>query len=88
VKKSDTVAKLRLLLVEPRARSLGIGGRLVDECVRFARRAGYRTITLWTQSNLLAARHIYAKAGFRLIESGAHHAFGYDLVEETWELEL
>jgi len=88
VKKSDKVAKLRLLLVEPKARGLGIGGRLVDECVRFARRAGYRTLTLWTQSNLLAARRIYAKAGFRLVESGAHRSFGHDLVEETWELEL
>jgi DNA-binding MarR family transcriptional regulator/GNAT superfamily N-acetyltransferase len=88
VKKSDSVAKLRLLLVEPRARGLGIGARLVDECVRFARQAGYLKITLWTQSNLLAARAIYAKAGFRLIESGAHRAFGHDLVEETWQLEL
>jgi DNA-binding MarR family transcriptional regulator/GNAT superfamily N-acetyltransferase len=88
VKKSEDVAKLRLLLVEPRARGLGIGARLVDECLRFARRVGYKKLTLWTQGNLLAARAIYAKAGFRLVESGAHHSFGHDLIEETWELEL
>jgi GNAT superfamily N-acetyltransferase len=88
VKKSEETAKLRLLLVEPKARGLGLGARLVDECLCFARQAGYRQMTLWTQSVLTAARRIYAKAGFRLVESGPHHSFGKDLVEETWVLEL
>jgi DNA-binding MarR family transcriptional regulator/GNAT superfamily N-acetyltransferase len=88
VKKSDRVAKLRLLLVEPSARGLGIGVRLVDECVRFARQAGYRKITLWTQSILDAARHIYRKAGFRAVKRERHESFGHKLVGETWELSL
>src|SRR5262249_3013790 len=87
VRKSDTVAKLRLLFVEPSARGLGIGARLIDECVRFARRAGYRKITLWTQSELLAARHLYKKAGFRLTAKKTHDSFGRKgLVAETWDL--
>lgn len=82
------VAQLRLLLVEPAARGLGLGERLVGECQRFARRAGYRKIRLWTQSELLAARGIYRKAGYVLTHSEPHHSFGHDLVGETWELAL
>ena len=88
VAKSKTIAKLRLLYVEPAARGLGIGSRLVSECVRFARQAGYRKMVLWTQSELDAARHIYKKAGFRVVEKKKHHSFGKDLVAEVWELSL
>ena len=84
----EGVAQLRMLLVEPSARGLGIGVRLVDECQRFARQAGYRKIMLWTNSNLLAARGIYAKAGYRLISTEVHRSFGHDLVGEVWELDL
>lgn len=88
VRVDDTTAKLRLLLVEPQARGLGIGVRLVEECERFARRAGYRRITLWTNSILVAARAIYARAGYRLVASEPYHGFGQELVSETWELAL
>jgi DNA-binding MarR family transcriptional regulator/GNAT superfamily N-acetyltransferase len=88
VAKSPRVAELRLLLVEPEARGLGIGSRLVEECVRFARQAGYRKLTLWTQSELLPARALYRRAGFRLVGKHRHHSFGKDLVAETWDLAL
>jgi DNA-binding MarR family transcriptional regulator/GNAT superfamily N-acetyltransferase len=89
VKKSKSVAKLRLLLVEPSARGLGLGKRLVEECVAFARRVGYRKIVLWTQSELLAARHIYERAGFKLGGEERHSSWGRkELVSEVWEKEL
>lgn len=88
VKQSEEVAKLRLLIVEPAARGLGIGNRLVTECVGFARQAGYQVITLWTQDVLRAAQHIYEKCGFRLVREEPHCAFGIPMVGQIWELTL
>jgi len=88
VKQSPTVAKLRLLIVEPSARGMGLGMRLVKACVAFARAAGYGKVVLWTQSELEAARAIYIKTGFRLVRREPHRSFGKRLVGEYWELRL
>jgi DNA-binding MarR family transcriptional regulator/GNAT superfamily N-acetyltransferase len=88
VKESDGIARLRILIVEPKARGLGVGRRLVEECVRFARRAGYGEITLWTHSILIAARRIYDSVGFRIVDTETHDEFGPELVGETWSLRL
>ena len=89
VKVSDEIGKLRLLLVEPEARGHGVAAALVSACVNFAREAGYRRITLWTHQNLVAARRLYARAGFRMVHcEQATEGFGRELVDEIWELEL
>jgi DNA-binding MarR family transcriptional regulator/GNAT superfamily N-acetyltransferase len=88
VQAGQDTAKLRLLLVEAKARGLGLGTRLVEECIRFARRSGYKKLTLWTNSVLVSARHIYQKTGFKIVDQEEHHSFGKDLVSETWELDL
>ena len=88
VRKSDTEAQLRLLIVTPAARGLGLGGRLTDECIAFARAKGYAKLVLWTNANLLAARAIYARRGFKLIASEPYHSFGHDLVGQHWERAL
>ena len=88
VRRSATVAQLRLLILAPAARGHGLGGRLVDDCIAFARGKGYRKLTLWTQSNLVAARAIYQARGFRLVKSEPNEAYGQKLVSETWELKL
>lgn len=88
IKDSDRVARLRLLYVEPEARHLGIGGRLVEECISFARNKGYGKITLWTNSVLVAARKIYERYGFRLVHEEPNERFGPRLTAQTWELDL
>ena len=88
VRKTASVAQLRMLILTPQARGLGLGGRLVDECIQFARSKGYKKMQLWTNSCLDAARALYAKRGFRLVRSEPYNGFGHDLVGETWELRL
>ena len=88
VQRDERTAKLRLLLVEPQARGLGLGKALVQECIRFAKRCGYTRLILWTNSILLEARGIYVKLGFQLEHAEPHHSFGHDLIGETWTLEL
>lgn len=88
VRADPAAAQLRILLVDPSARGHGLGGRLVDECVAFARRAGYARMKLWTNDPLVAARHIYLSRGFALLQQEPHHSFGVDLVGQVYELDL
>jgi len=88
VRESDEVAKLRMLYVEPSARGLGLGRRLTDECIDFARRQGYKTLTLWTNKMLVSACKIYLAAGFELVSQEQHHSFGRDQVGQIWNLAL
>ena len=88
VRKSATVAKLRLLIIDPKARGIGLGRRLTRACIRFAKQKGYRKVVLWTQSHLTAARAIYERENFKLKSSQKHFSFGKRLVAETWELTL
>jgi N-acetylglutamate synthase-like GNAT family acetyltransferase len=88
VRKSETVGQLRLLLVEPAARGLGVGRRLVHQCVRFARQVGYRKITLYTHDTLAAARHLYEEAGFRLVHEEPDDTYGRPVKAQTWDLEI
>lgn len=88
IKQSDEVAKLRMLLVDPKARGLGLGKRLVEECIRFARQRGYKKITLWTNDVLVTAIHIYQRCGFKLVAEERHRSFGHEMVGQTWELDL
>ena len=88
VRENKDVAKLRMLIVAPKARGFGLGTRLVQECIRFARRSGYKQLTLWTNDILVEARKIYEKHGFQLVEEDRHHSFGQDLVGQNWNLLL
>ena len=86
--RSTTTAQLRMLILSPEARGLGLGGKLTDECIAFAREKGYKKMTLWTNACLLAPRAIYVKRGFKLVKAEPYQGFGHDLVGETWELKL